>query len=100
MMILQPDFVPDEVVHRAIQEVAMRKKLPATPRLRLAEFHEGRCAQILHVGPFTEEGPTIGRASVHRSPIREKREAHEIYLGDIRRAAPEKWKTILRQPME
>lgn len=100
MMILQPDFVPEEMIHRAIGDVAEKKKLPAVGKLRLEEFHEGRCAQILHIGPFTEEGPTIQR--VHdfidaRSARRGKH--HEIYLSDIRRAAPEKWKTIIRQPM-
>ena len=101
MMILQPDFVPEEMIRRAIGNVAEKKKLPAVERLRLEEFHEGRSAQLLHIGPFTEEGPTIQR--VHdfidtRSARRGKH--HEIYLSDIRRAAPEKWKTIIRQPME
>ncbi|MCP5532443.1 MAG: GyrI-like domain-containing protein [Akkermansiaceae bacterium] len=101
MMILQPDFVPEEMIRRAIGDVAEKKKLPAVEKLRLEEFHEGRSAQILHIGPFTEEGPTIQR--VHdfidaRSARRGKH--HEIYLSDIRRAAPEKWKTIIRQPME
>lgn len=101
MMILQPSFVPEEVVRRAISEVVSKKGLAAATQLRLEEFHEGRCAQILHVGPFSEEGPAIQR--VHdfieaRSPKTGKH--HEIYLSDTRRAAPEKWKTILRQPME
>ncbi len=101
MMILQPEFVPEDIVHQAIHDVIAKKGLEAAKRLRLEEFHEGRCAQILHVGPFSEEGPTIER--VHefieaRSAKRGKH--HEIYLSDIRRAAPAKWKTILRQPME
>ena len=101
MMIHQPGFVPEEVVHQAIHDVISKKGLEAAKKLRLEEFHEGRCAQILHVGPFSEEGPTIER--VHefigaRSAKRGKH--HEIYLSDIRRPAPAKWKTILRQPME
>lgn len=101
MMILQPDFVPEDLVHRAIHDVIAKKGLEAAEKLRLEEFREGRCAQILHVGPFSEEGPAIGR--VHefieaRSAKRGKH--HEIYLSDIRRAAPAKWKTIIRQPME
>jgi hypothetical protein len=101
MMILQPGFVPEELVHRAISEVVSKKGLVTAKQLRLEEFHEGRCAQLLHVGPFSEEGPAIQR--VHdfiaaRSTKRGKH--HEIYLSDIRRAAPEKWKTIIRQPME
>jgi hypothetical protein len=100
MMIMQPDFVPAEVVAKAIAEVRRKKGLAALEALRLEAFAEGRCAQILHVGPFSEEGPTIAR--VHqfineRSGLRGKH--HEIYLSDIRRADPKKWKTIVRQPM-
>ncbi len=100
MMIMQPDFVPDELILEAIQ-VAQKKDLPALEQVRLERFTEGRCAQILHIGPFSEEGPTIAR--VHqfideRSARRGKH--HEIYLSDIRRAAPEKWRTVIRHPME
>jgi hypothetical protein len=68
--------------------------------MRFEPFTEGRCAQILHIGPFSEEGPTI--AKVHEfieSKGKRSGKHHEIYLSDIRRAAPEKWKTIVRQPM-
>jgi len=99
-MIMQPDFVPDELILEAIQ-VAQKKDLPALEQVRLERFTEGRCAQILHIGPFSEEGPTIAR--VHqfideRSARRGKH--HEIYLSDIRRAAPEKSRTVIRHPME
>jgi hypothetical protein len=101
MMILQPAFVKDEVISTAIAEVERKKKLPAIPKLRLEEFTEGICAQIMHIGPFSEEGSTI--AKLHefidsRSSLTGKH--HEIYLSDIRRADPKKWKTILRQPMK
>lgn len=100
MMIMQPDFVPDELIHGAIGEVLRKKNLPGADRLRLERFSEGRCAQVLHVGPFTEEGPAIERVHAfigERSSLRGKH--HEIYLSDVRRADPAKWKTILRQPM-
>lgn len=101
MMIMQPPFVEEAVVHTAIEEVKRKKALPALDALRLENFSEGLCAQILHVGPFTEEGPTIQRVHdfiVARSALSGKH--HEIYLSDIRRADPSKWKTIIRQPME
>jgi hypothetical protein len=101
MMILQPDFVPDELIHEATGEVLKKKKLPGVDRLRLERFHEGRCAQVLHVGPFSEEGPAIERVHAYiteRSGLRGKH--HEIYLSDVRRVDPAKWKTILRQPLE
>jgi hypothetical protein len=100
MMIMQPAFVPQALLHQAIGEVEQKKSLPALPRLRIENFEEGRCAQILHVGPFSEEGPTIERLHAHieaRTGLRGKH--HEIYLTDIRRADPSRWKTVIRQPM-
>jgi hypothetical protein len=100
MMILQPAFVPESLLRAAMAEVVAKKKLPGVARLRIEKFEEGLCAQILHIGPFTEEGPTIERLHAHieaRSGLRDKH--HEIYLTDIRRADPARWKTILRQPM-
>ena len=61
MMIMQPDFVAPEVIEEAMTETKRKKKLAAIDRLRLEEFTEGRAAQVLHVGPFSEEGPTIER---------------------------------------
>lgn len=100
MMIMQPDFVPVDVIEAAIGKVREKKGLPGLDLIRLEEFTEGRCAQVLHIGPFTEEGPTIER--VHefigeRAALSGKH--HEIYLSDIRRADPRRWKTIIRQPM-
>ncbi len=100
MMILQPDVVEDAVLDAAIAQVRDRKRLPAVDRLRLESFIEGRCAQVLHVGPFTEEGPTIERLHAfiaERGRLTGKH--HEIYLSDVRRAAPAKWRTVIRQPM-
>ena len=100
MMILQPSFVESEVIERAIAEVQKKKNLPAISKLRLKSFTEGRCAQILHIGPFSEEGPTIERVHnfIDSRAVRTGKH-HEIYLSDIRRADPKKWKTIIRHPM-
>jgi len=100
-MIMQPEFITREMVEIATQEVA-RKKQPASLSLvRFESFKEGNAAQIMHLGPFEEEGPTIEK--VHLSIVEKGCQRfgkhHEIYLSDIRRAAPEKWKTIVRQPM-
>ena len=99
-MILQPDFVSDDLIGEAVDEVHKKKMLPAVDLLRLGSLTEGRCAQILHVGPFAEEGPTIERLHAFitaHSALRGKH--HEIYLSDLRRTDPAKWKTIVRQPM-
>ena len=100
MMIMQPAFVPNEVIEQAVGEVRRKRNLPGLHHVRLEEFAEGLCAQVLHVGPFSEEGPTIERLHEFidaRSSRTGKH--HEIYLSDIRRADPKKWKTIIRQPM-
>ncbi|MBJ7308638.1 GyrI-like domain-containing protein [Rugamonas sp. CCM 8940] len=101
MMILQPDFVGADVIDAAMAEVQRKKALPGVARLRYDSFVEGRCAQLLHVGPFSEEKPNIDRLHAYidgRGGRRGKH--HEIYLSDIRRAAPERWKTIIRHPMQ
>ncbi|AOW13549.1 hypothetical protein LPB72_11115 [Hydrogenophaga crassostreae] len=100
LMIMQPDFVGLETIQAAMAEVKRKKALPALSKLRIEMFEEGLCAQVLHVGPFSEEGPTVEK--VHRfiqarASVAGKH--HEIYLSDIRRAAPANWKTIIRQPM-
>ena len=100
MIILQPDFVEDAVLESAIAQVREKKRLPAVRRLRLESLAEGRCAQVLHVGPFSEEGPTIERLHAfigERGQLAGKH--HEIYLSDVRRANPARWRTIIRQPM-
>jgi hypothetical protein len=101
MMIMQPPVVTAQAVEAAIAKVGRKKGLPALSKLRFGEFTEGRCAQTLHIGPFTEEGPTIQR--IHDFILGRSRligKHHEIYLSDIRRSDPSKWKTIIRQPMQ
>lgn len=101
MMIMQPDFVSSEVIAAAIADIRKKKNLAAVDKLRLEPFTEGLCAQVLHIGPFSEEGPTIDR--LHRfidAKTGRTGKHHEIYLSDIRRADPAKWKTIIRQPMK
>jgi hypothetical protein len=105
MMIAQPDAVTPEHVARIREQVARKKDLRAFGKARLERFEEGLCAQILHVGPFSAEGPTIARLHAfirdhgHSFDGAEQKH-HEIYLTDIRRAAPEKWKTVIRQPVD
>lgn len=101
MMIMQPHFVETAVIQAAIEEVKRKKALPAVDALRLENFTEGLCAQVLHIGPFSEEGPTIQRVHdfIDAKSARTGKH-HEIYLSDIRRAEPTKWKTIIRQPMK
>ena len=101
MMIMQPHFVATEVIQAAISEVKRKKALPAVGKLRLEALSEGNCAQVLHIGPFSEEGPTIERLhSFIDARTGRDGKHHEIYLSDIRRADPAKWKTIIRHPIK
>lgn len=99
-MILQPPIVTAEVIRSAIQQVANKKNPASIHALRLERFAEGRCAQILHIGPFSEEGPTVDQLHRHLADIgaTPRGRHHEIYLSDTRRAAPSNWKTNIRQP--
>ena len=101
MMVMQPQFITPELVQDAIAEARKKNPLAALSGLRFESFTEGKAAQLLHVGPFSEEGPKIQRLhefiALH-GQLSGKH--HEIYLSDITRAAPEKWKTIIRQPMK
>jgi hypothetical protein len=103
-MIAQPDAVTPERFARARDELGRKKSVASLGSARLERLAEGLCAQILHVGPYSAEGPTIARLHAY---IREMggrfdgktQKHHEIYLGDPRRTAPAKWRTIIRQPI-
>ncbi|MCB0075415.1 MAG: GyrI-like domain-containing protein, partial [Caldilineaceae bacterium] len=72
------------------------------PKLRLESYHEGLSAQIMHIGSYDDEGPVLARLHNEWLPANGYEETgkhHEIYLSDPRRVAPEKMKTILRQPI-
>lgn len=100
-MIMQPSFVTPHLVEFALAEVKKKKNPAAISKVRFASWSEGRCAQIMHIGSFSEEGPTIEK--LHRYIDASNRQRvgkhHEIYLSDIRKADPKNWKTIIRQPM-
>ena len=102
LMIMQPEFVGRELFEEARAQVRNKKGLPAVDLLRLESFREGFSAQLLHVGPFSEEGPTVRRLHqyIEENGYRRRGKHREIYLSDLRRAAPEKLKTIIRQPIE
>ncbi len=101
-MIMQPEPIDAALLGQAISQARAKKSLPGLNRLRYERWAEGRCAQIMHVGPYSAEGPTI--AMLHRAiaeaGCRPRGRHHEIYLGDPRRSAPERLRTIIRQPIE
>jgi len=102
MMIMQPAIVTKSVVETCRSQLAGKKDLAALAKVKFAAFKEGKAAQILHVGPFSEEGPTVSKLHgfIEASGLKLTGKHHEIYLSDKRRAAPAKWRTIIRQPVE
>ena len=102
MMIMQPDQVTPADLDRALDQLQDKgKSSQAHDRLRLATLEERRAVQVMHVGPYDEEGPTI--ASLHEfagsAGYRLVGKHHEIYLSDPRRTAPERLRTVLRHPV-
>lgn len=101
LMIMQPEFITSAMVAEAIQEVAKKKKPASLPLVRFETFKEGKAAQIMHIGSYADEGPTVQK--LHDFIIENGCELtgkhHEIYLGDPRKSAPERLKTIVRQPL-
>jgi len=102
MMIMQPEWITPELFAQAVAEVQKSKALPALSIMRLERYAEGLAVQILHIGSYDDEAPTLAR--MHREFIPqngyvEAGKHHEIYLGDPRKTAPEKLKTVLRQPV-
>jgi hypothetical protein len=102
LLIWQPDFVTLLDVATAVADLIPKKDNPDLAKVRLEKYAEGRSAQIMHIGPYSIEGPTIQRlhAFIADSGLRLRGKHHEIYLGDPRRTKPEALKTIIRQPAE
>lgn len=100
-MLAVPGFVTEAMVRKAATGAAERRPLPALARVRMETLKEGLCGQILHVGPYAAEMPTIDRlhAFLKEKGYRLRGRHHEIYLGDPRRTKPGKLKTIIRQPV-
>ncbi|TFG16739.1 MAG: hypothetical protein EU530_11500 [Promethearchaeota archaeon] len=105
MMIMTPDWVTNKMYQVAVESTA--KKRPdldvSIKKVRFEEFHEGNAAQIMHIGPYSEEHPTIMKLHDFIKKKKGKfdgytQKHHEIYLSDPRKAKPETMKTVIRQP--
>lgn len=102
-MILLPDWIEDKHYDQAMALVSEKKPALDFSPLRKDTLDEGRCLQILHVGSYSDEGPVLHRLHEELMPSRGltwNGHHHEIYLGDPRKVAPEKLRTILRQPVK
>lgn len=99
-MIMQPDFITEAMFNLAREKVA--EKNPASlDKIRLDSLDEGLCAQIMHIGPYADEAPTIEKLHqfIEDNGYELRDKHHEIYLSDPRRAKPENMKTVIRQPI-
>lgn len=101
MMILQPDFITPTLFDEAKTQALAKGKAPLAEKARLETYHESTSVQIMYFGPYADEGPTI--ANMHKYAIEQgyalDGKHHEIYMSDTRKVAPEKNKTIIRQPI-
>ena len=104
-MIRQPDFVTNEVFNWACEEAAKKKKDLDFSKARFEIYEEGTCVQIMHIGPFSTESESTDKMKEFMEQnnllqdIGTERHHHEIYLGDPRKTAPERLKTVLRYPV-
>jgi hypothetical protein len=106
LMILQPDVIAKDIFAEGLEQVRKKKgDSPALSKLRLDHFEEGLCVQMMHIGPYATEPATIevmrafALENGYRDNVGPNGMHHEIYLGDPRKAKPEKLKTVLRHPL-
>jgi hypothetical protein len=107
LMILQPDVITQDVFAEGLEQVRKKRgDSAALTKLRLDRFEEGLCMQTMHIGPYAAEPATVERMRAfaaengYRDRVGPNGKHHEIYMGDPRKAAPEKLKTVLRHPIE
>lgn len=103
LMLMVPEWLNADDVQAAVEAAKSGRDLPSIERMRFELLDEGQCVQTLHLGAYDEEGPVLRK--MHENFIvghglRLTGKHHEIYLGDPRKVAPDKLRTILRQPVE
>ncbi len=102
-MIMQPSWITPAMVETAIQATAAKKKLSALPPVLFQPYEEGNAVQIMHIGSYDDEAPTLNWLHSEYMPAHNLQfngRHHEIYLSDPRKIEPAKLKTILRQPVK
>jgi hypothetical protein len=102
LLIRVPDFVNSGIVEKAKEEVFKKKGIELIKKIKFERVKEGKCVQILHIGPYSAEPETLGkmRKLMEQENLFENGFHHEIYLSDPRKVTSEKMKTILRQPVK
>lgn len=102
IMIRMPDFVTKEQIQQAIVTAVSKKQNQLAGTIEFFKMEEGKVIQILHVGPFGNEPQTLKKIKEFstENSLQQNGLHHEIYLSDFRKTAPEKLKTILREPVK
>jgi len=102
LLIRMPDFVTSEMVEKAKEEVFKKKGIELIKEIKFEKMKEGKCVQILHIGPYSTEPESLPKMKklMEEENLVKNGLHHEIYLSDPRRVPEEKWKTILRQPVK
>jgi hypothetical protein len=102
LLIRMPDYVTNSVVQQALQQTFTKKQLPLLKEISLISLAEGKSVQIMHIGPFATEPATLRLMEefMEAGGLKWNGRHHEIYLSDPRKTAPDKMKTILRQPVK
>ena len=102
IMIRMPDFVTQEQTEEAIAIATNKKQNALAKTIEFFEMEEGKVIQILHIGPFETEPQTLKKIQEFSTEnnLLQNGLHHEIYLSDFRKTAPEKLKTILREPVK
>ncbi len=102
LMIRTPDFVGRDELEEAVSVLLEKSKEQEVREVALRTMTEGRCVQMLHVGPYENEGETVAlmKRFASENGLEPHGRHHEIYLSDPRRVPPERLKTILRMPVK
>lgn len=102
-MIMVPNWISKTMVKKAVKAVGEKKENAKLAELRHESLKEGKSVQILHIGPFDKEGPMLNRMHNEFMPAKGltfNGKHHEIYMSDLRKVSPEKWRTVVRQPVK
>ena len=101
VMIMQPDHITDEHVTESMEQLKVKKDPPGLSKLRFEKYNEGLSVQIMHIGPYSNEGPTIEKLHkfAEENGYKLQKKHHEIYRSDPRRTKTERLKTVIRQPI-
>jgi len=101
-MMIQPEPVTGKVFKIAVEQAREKKNPPSIDKIRFESYEEGKSVQLMHIGPYADEGPNIKWMHTYAFEqgyaLRGKH--HEIYISDPNRTAPERLKTVIRQPVE